>query len=90
MSTQKNIVTLYTTTVCPFCVMAKRFLTQKNIEHEEIDVSTDFELRDKISKENGGFRTVPMILVGDTFVGGYNEMMELVRTGEFDKLILGE
>ena len=79
-------VTIYTTPYCPFCVRAKRLLTQKKIAYEEIDVSGDDEARDKLTARTGQ-QTVPQIFIGDHHVGGSDDLYELERKGELDALL---
>ena len=80
-------ITIYTTPFCPFCVRAKQFFQQNEMKFEEIDVERNPELRRKISSANNGFRTVPMIFVGDIFIGGYDDLEQSVRSGQFENLI---
>lgn len=74
-------VVLYTTPYCPFCLQAKHLLDTLKIQYEDFDVSRDTGLRRKISSENGNWRTVPMILIGDEFIGGYSELSSLHKKG---------
>ena len=78
-------ITIYSTQVCPYCVAAKRLLQQKGIPFKEVDLSNDDSLRQKLSQENQGWRTVPMIFIGSEFVGGYTELAGLDKRGELDK-----
>jgi glutaredoxin 3 len=80
------MIKVYTTRVCPYCVSAKRFLSQKGWKYEEIDVSNP-ELRQQISELAGHWRTVPMIFFGSKFVGGYQDMVELDRIGKLAELV---
>ncbi len=75
-------VTLYTTPICPYCVSAKRLLAHRGIAYTEIDLSRDLALRDRLSRENGGYSTVPMIFLGDHFIGGYTELAAMDRAGK--------
>ena len=79
-------ITIYTTPYCPFCVRAKRLLAQKKLPYQEIDVSTDDEARDKLA-ERTGQQTVPQIYIGETHVGGSDELYALERRGELDALL---
>lgn len=74
-------IRVYTTSVCPYCVQAKRLLQQLNLAFEEINVERDNDLRMRLSAENKGWRTVPMIFVGDEFIGGYSELAALHKQG---------
>ncbi len=74
-------ITVYTTPVCPYCVSAKRLLSQKGLPFKEVDLEKDPALRQKLSAENGGYRTVPMIFIGKEFIGGYTELAALDKAG---------
>jgi glutaredoxin 3 len=77
-----NAITVYTTRVCSYCNAAKRLLTQRGYPYKEVDLTQDHALRTKLSEENGGYRTVPMIFIGSDFIGGYTELAELDRSGD--------
>jgi glutaredoxin 3 len=74
-------VTIYTTAVCPYCHAAKRLLTSLDIPFEEIGLDGRPEERARLSAENGGWRTVPMVFIGERFIGGFRELSELHRSG---------
>jgi glutaredoxin 3 len=80
-------VVIYTTPFCPYCLMAKRLLTKKGVAFEEIDVSGDFALRDELVTRSGGRMTVPQIWIGDTHVGGSDDLYALEREGKLDPLL---
>ncbi|MFL2630698.1 MAG: glutaredoxin domain-containing protein [Thermodesulfobacteriota bacterium] len=69
-------IRLYTTSSCPFCIAAKNLLNDRGLSFEEIDLSDDIELRLKISTQYN-WRTVPMIIIDDNFVGGFDELNAL-------------
>ena len=74
-------VKMYTTAVCPYCVRAKQVLKAKGVEQiEEIRVDTSPELRDHMMQITGR-RTVPQIFIGDTHVGGCDDLMALDAKG---------
>ena len=81
-----NKVLMYTTRVCPYCVLAKRFLANKGVEVEEIRVDEDparrEEMRARVQRTS-----VPQIFIGDTHVGGYDDMVALDRAGGLDPLL---
>ncbi len=80
-------VEIYTTPFCGFCVMAKRLLTQKGVTFSEVDVSRDPDRRQEMmTRANGGY-TVPQIFVGDTHIGGCDELMALDRSGKLDPML---
>ena len=74
-------VKMYTTQVCPFCIRAKQLLKQRGVELiEEIRVDLDPEQRARMMKITGR-RTVPQIFIGDTHVGGCDDLMALDSRG---------
>ncbi len=80
-------VLMYTKTWCPYCVMAKRLLAGKGIEVEEVNVEEDADALRTMLDRAGGRRTVPQIFIGDTHVGGYDELAALERAGRLDALL---
>jgi glutaredoxin 3 len=82
-------IVIYTTPFCPYCVRAKRLLTQKGATFEEIDVSGDWQARAKLAQKAGGLTTVPQIWIGDVHVGGSDELHALDRAGKLDALLRG-
>ncbi|HZQ40858.1 MAG TPA: glutaredoxin 3 [Rhizomicrobium sp.] len=80
-------VRIYTTPICPYCVRAKSLLTKKGAPFEEVDVFMDAGARDEMLAKSGGARTVPQIFIGDTHVGGYDELYALERAGDLDGLL---
>lgn len=82
-------VKIYTTRICYFCDRAKDLLRKKGADFEEIDVSDDHETRMKLVEMTGGRRTVPQIWIGETYVGGYDDLSALEREGKLDPLLAG-
>lgn len=80
-------VEIYTTPTCGFCMMAKRLLGTKGITYTEIDVAGDPDKRAAMTQRANGGRTVPQIFVGDTHVGGCDDLMALERMGKLDPLL---
>jgi glutaredoxin 3 len=80
-------VTVYTTPICPYCARAKSLLGKKGVPFEEVDVMMDVKARDQMLKRAGGARTVPQIFIGDTHVGGSDELHALDREGKLDALL---
>ena len=80
-------VVMYSTGVCPFCVMAERLLRSKGVaEIEKIRVDLEPQRRVEMM-ERTGRRTVPQIYVGDRHVGGYDDLAALDRAGGLDPLL---
>jgi len=80
-------IVIYTTRFCPYCQRAKRLLAHKGATFEEIDVSGDWEARAKLAQKAGGLTTVPQIWIGDSHVGGSDELHALDRAGKLDALL---
>ena len=80
-------VEIYTKTFCPYCWRAKMLLESKGVEFTEISV--DFGGADKVRmiERAGGRTTMPQIFVGDTHVGGCDDLIALERQGRLDELI---
>ncbi|AOZ51828.1 MULTISPECIES: glutaredoxin 3 [Chromobacteriaceae] len=80
-------VTMYTTAVCPYCVRAKQLLASKGVSGiTEIRIDLDPDARDKMMALTGR-RTVPQIFIGETHVGGCDELVALNHSGKLDPLL---
>jgi glutaredoxin 3 len=80
---------MYTTQVCPFCVRAKALLRQRGVEHiDEIRVDLDPAQRDHMMQITGR-RTVPQIFIGETHVGGCDDLIALDQKGALAPLLAG-
>ena len=74
-------VKMYTTAVCPYCIRAKQILKSKGVEQiEEVRIDTDLAARDHMMQITGR-RTVPQIYIGDTHVGGHDDLVALDAKG---------
>jgi glutaredoxin 3 len=80
-------IRVYTSQMCPYCVRAKALLTRKGAAFEEIDVSMDPAARREMQSRSGGARTVPQIFIGDTHVGGCDDLYALEHDGKLDPLL---
>jgi glutaredoxin 3 len=81
-------VTIYLTRWCPFCTRAVALLDSKNVEYTAIDVDADPALRQEMMQRSNR-RTVPQIFIGQTHVGGCDDLLALERQGQLDKLLAG-
>ena len=81
-------VTVYVSDWCPYCQRAKGLLAQKNVDFREVNVEDDAGLREEMIARSSR-RTVPQIFIGDKHVGGCDDLFELDRSGELDRLIQG-
>ncbi len=80
-------VLMYSTAVCPFCVRAEQLLTRKGVtDIEKVRVDLQPERREEMMQRTGR-RTVPQIYIGDTHVGGCDELYELEHKGKLDSLL---
>jgi len=83
-------VTMYSTGVCPFCQMAERLLRAKGVAAiEKIRVDLEPERRAEMMEKTGR-RTVPQIYIGETHVGGFEELAALDHAGRLDGMLRGE
>jgi glutaredoxin 3 len=79
-------IQVYTTPSCPYCVQAKRLLTQKGVAFDEIDVADDPDKRAWLVHVTGQ-RTVPQIFIDDVSYGGFSDIAALDRAGKLDPLL---
>jgi len=79
-------ILIYTTKLCPYCVMAKRLLTQKGVDYTEINVDAEPGLREAMMLKTKR-RTVPQIYIGDFHVGGFDELYALDQQKKLDTLL---
>jgi len=83
-------VKIYTTSICPYCESAKRLFKSLGVAYEEVSLEGRNEERTKLSEANGGWRTVPMIFIGDRFIGGFDDAKRLHDRGHLLPLINGQ
>ena len=79
-------ITMYTTPICPFCYRAKKLLSGKGVSINEVDVMMSPGKRDEMIARSGR-RTVPQIFIGDTHIGGFDDLAALDRAGGLDPLL---
>ena len=80
-------VEIYTTPICGYCMMAKRLLDQKGVAYTEINVMGDAAAKAVMLQRANGQRTVPQIFIGETHVGGSDDLHALEREGKLDPLL---
>src|SRR5260364_395040 len=77
-------VLMYSTRICPYCQAAERLLKSRGVERiEKILVDENTALREQMLQRTG-LKTVPQIFIGDMYVGGYDTVAQLDRTGEME------
>lgn len=81
-------ITLYTTAICPYCVAAKNFLKSRGLSWNEVRIDLDADARATMMSR-ARRTSVPQIFVGETHVGGYDDMIALHRDGRFESLVAG-
>jgi glutaredoxin 3 len=83
-------VLMYTTAVCPYCIRAKQLLSARGVsEIEEVRVDLDPQRRDEMMQRTQR-RTVPQIYIGETHVGGCDDLYALDAAGKLKPLLAGE
>jgi glutaredoxin 3 len=88
LSTDASRILIYTTAICPYCVAAKNFLKSKGQEWTEVRVDLDPSEREKMVAR-ARRTSVPQIFIGETHVGGYDDMIALHRAGGLEPLLAG-
>ena len=92
MSTQasKPQVLMYSTAVCPYCIRAEQLLKARGVaEVEKVRIDLDPDRRDEMMQKTGR-RTVPQIYIGDTYVGGCDDLIALDHAGKLLPLLAGD
>ena len=82
-------IDIYTKFACPFCVRAKRLLDQKGAQYSEHDITMGGPRRDEMMARAPNAMTVPQIFIGETHVGGSDDLAALERAGKLDALLAG-
>ena len=81
-------ITVYLSDWCPYCRRAKDLLESKALVFDEINVDADANFREEMMARSNR-RTVPQIFIGEKHIGGCDDLFELDRSGELDRLIQG-
>lgn len=82
-------VELYTKGYCPYCKRAKSLLASKGVSFTDFEIDKQPELRDPMIARANGKSTVPQIFIGDTHVGGCDDLFALESSGKLDSLLNG-
>jgi len=83
-------VEIYTWRTCPFCIRAKKLLTNKGVDFIEYSVDGDEVARDKMAQRANGRRSVPQIFINDHHIGGCDDIHALERQGMLDELLAAD
>lgn len=79
-------VELYTANYCPYCHAAKALLDKKGVKYKEVDVTEDPVMKQRVMEEHG-WRTVPIILINDKLIGGFDELRVLEIENKLDEIL---
>ncbi|MFC3122345.1 glutaredoxin 3 [Agaribacter flavus] len=80
-------IEIYTKGYCPYCKRAKALFAQKGVEYTDFEIDKNPELRDVMIQRANGGHTVPQIFIGETHVGGCDDLFALERRGKLDDLL---
>ncbi|MEX1306284.1 MAG: glutaredoxin 3 [Rhodovibrionaceae bacterium] len=83
-------VTIYSSMLCPFCTRAKRLLKEKEVPFTEIDLMQHPLRKREMVEKAGGLTSVPQIFIGETHIGGCDELYALEAEGKLDPLLEGQ
>ena len=81
-----NKVQIYTSSYCPYCIRAKRLLDSKGVEYNEVNLDKNPEKKLE-TMQMLNWRTVPIIVIGDELIGGYDQLVSLERSKKLDELL---
>ncbi len=89
MSVSQSVtITMYSTPICPYCSNAKQLLSSKGLEYSEVSMmKLTGEERAELMKKTNNYRTVPQIFIGDTFIGGFDDLNKLNQEGKLDAMV---
>ena len=80
-------VIVYTTKNCPYCIAVKNLFKSLSVPFDEVFLDNNQELWEKLSKENNGWRTVPMVFINNQFIGGFDDTNTLHKSGKLLSII---
>lgn len=80
-------IRIYTAMLCPYCASAKQLLKNKGAEFEEIDLTMKPRQRAELAERAGGRTSVPQIWIGETHVGGCDDLYALDAAGKLDPML---
>tara|TARA_X000001036_G_C20522821_1_gene742838 strand:- start:342 stop:599 length:258 start_codon:yes stop_codon:yes gene_type:complete len=80
-------VIIYTGPMCNYCGAAKHLLSKKKVDYTEFNIATDPAKMKEMQEKTNGARTIPQIFIGETYVGGYDELKALEVAGKLNSLL---
>ena len=80
-------VVIYTGPMCNYCSAAKHLLNKKKVDYTEFNIGLDSSKMKEMQERTKGAKTIPQIFIGETYVGGYNELKALEVAGKLNALL---
>lgn len=80
-------IEIYSGPHCPYCTMAKKWFDEKQLPYQEYLINLDPKLKDEMLQRSGGKRTIPQIFIDQQSIGGYDDLMQLVHSGDINKYL---
>ena len=80
-------VVIYMGPMCNYCSAAKHLLNKKKVNYTEFDIAVDPSKLQEMQERTNGARTIPQIFIGETYVGGYQELKDLEVQGKLNSLL---
>ena len=81
-------VIIYSVPMCNYCSAAKHLLNKKKVNYTEFNIATDQSKMQEMHERTNGARTITQIFIGDTYVGGYQELKALEVAGKLNSLVV--
>jgi glutaredoxin 3 len=82
----KHAILMYSTAACPFCMAARNLLHSKSVTWTEVSLDAEPDKRDEMISRTGR-RTVPQIFIGETHIGGFDDLDALDQEGALDRML---
>ena len=80
-------IQIYTANFCGYCTLAKKMLTKKNMPFWETNLTLEPTKRSEMIKRSNGRSSVPQIFISNMYVGGYDEISQLEKSGRLDAIL---
>ena len=82
-----KIISIYTSSLCNYCIAAKKIFAELNLNYNEINIDGNEKLRNKMIKLTDGRKTVPQIFFDDKLIGGYDDLAAIHKKGLIKELL---
>ena len=80
-------ILIYSTSICPYCLAAKKLLENLNLNFQEKMIDSDIEMKEEMLKKSNGRTTVPQIFFGEKHIGGYDDLQSIHQTGKLMSML---